>query len=223
MDKLTIHLQTKRRRKGQRISMVQHGAAALLLFIGGFSKLRAGEPEEFVIASLELLAGAAVLISMFFELRKSKKHEHSSIKWVDIFAAVMLVVEGISKLHAGPKHYPLAFTNFLAAIVIFLVGIFHLRITQSTRITLDAEGVKARTSPVRKLHLAWSEIQSITVDDAAIRFLTKNGERRVKLSNLTNGQDVQARFCDYLRSNDIEVNRLESGHSRQQDVASEYL
>lgn len=223
MDKLTIHLQTKRRRKAQRVSMLQHGAAALLLFIGGFSKISAGESEEFVIASLELLAGAAVLVSMFFELRKSNEHEHSSIKWLDIFAGVMLVVEGISKLHAGPKHYPLAFTNFLAAIVTFLVGIFHHRIAHATRITLDEEGVKARTSPVRKFHLSWSEIQSITVDDAAIRFLTKKGERRVKLSNLINGQDVQGRFCDYLRSNDIEVNRLEGGRSRQQEVAGEYL
>jgi hypothetical protein len=223
MDKLTIHLQTRRRRKGQRISMLQHGAAALLLFIGGFGKLRAGESEEFVIASLELLAGAAVLVSMFFELGKSKKQEHSSIKWLDIFAAVMLVVEGISKLHAGPKHIPIAIANFLAATVTFLVGIFHHRITHATRITLDEEGVKARTSPVRKFQLAWSEIQSITVDDAAIRFLTKNGERRVKLSNLTNGQDVQERFCDYLRSNDIEVNRLESTRARQQDMAVKTL
>jgi hypothetical protein len=223
MDKLTIHLQTKRRQKAQRISMFQHGAAALLLFIGGFSKISAGESEEYLIASLELLAGAAVLVSMFFELRKSSEHEHSSIKWMDIFAGVMLVVEGISKLHAGLKHYPMAFANFLAATVTIMVGIFHHRITKVTRITLDEEGVKARTSPVRKFRLSWSEIQSIEVNDAAIRFLTKNGEERVKLNNLTNGQDVQERFCDYLRSNNIEVNRLESGRARQQNVAGEYL
>jgi FMN phosphatase YigB (HAD superfamily) len=105
----------------------------------------------------------------------------------------------------------------------FLVGIFHHRIAHATRITLDEEGVEARTSPVRKFHLLWDEIQSIEVDDAAIRFLTKNGEQRVKLNNLTNGQDVEERFCDYLRSNDIEVNRLESGRSRRQDVAVKAL
>jgi hypothetical protein len=203
--------------------MLQHGAAALLLFIGGFGKISAGESEEYLIASLELLAGAAVLVSMFFELRKSNKREHSSIKWLDIFAGVMLVVEGISKLHAGPKHIPIAIANFLAAIATIMVGIFHHRITQATRITLDEEGVKARTSPVRKFRLSWSEIQSIEVNDAAIKFLTKNGEQRIKLNNLTNGQDVRERFCGYLRSNDIEVNRLESGRSRQQDVAVKAL
>jgi hypothetical protein len=224
MDKLTIHLQTKRRRTAQRISMLQHGAAALLLFIGGFSKISAGESDEFVIASLELLAGAAVLVSMFFELRKSNEHGHSSIKWLDIFAGVMLVVEGVSKLHAGPKHYPIAIADFLAAIATIMVGIFHHRITQATRITLDDEGVAARTSPVRKFRLSWSEVQSIEIDDAAIRFLTKNGEQqRVKLNNLTNGQDVQERFCDYLRSNDIEVNRLESGRARQKGVTAKAL
>jgi hypothetical protein len=223
MDKLTIHLQTKRRRKAQHISMLQHGAAALLLFIGGFGKISAGESEEFVIASLELLAGAAVLVSMFFELRKSNDHEHSSIKWLDIFAGVMLVVEGVSKLHAGPKHYPIAIANFLAAVATIMVGIFHHRITQATRITLDEEGVRARTSPVRKFRLSWSDIQSIEVDDAAIRFLTKNGEQRIRLNNLTNGEDVQERFCDYLRSNDIEVSRLESGRSRQKGVAAKAL
>jgi hypothetical protein len=223
MDKLTIHLQTKRRRKAQRISMLQHGTAALLLFIGGFSKISAGESEEYLIASLELLAGAAVLVSMLFELRKSNEQEHSSIKWLDIFAGGMLVVEGISKLHAGPKHYPIAIANFLAAIATIMVGVFHHRITKATRITLDEKGIEARTSPVRKFHLSWSEIQSITVDDAAIRLLTKNGERRIKLNNLTNGQDVQERFCDYLRSNDIEVTKLESGRSRQQDIAVKAL
>jgi hypothetical protein len=203
--------------------MLQHGAAALLLFIGGFGKISAGESEEYLIASLELLAGAAVLVSMFFELRKSKEHEHASIKWMDIFAGVMLAVEGISKFHAGPKHYPLAITNFLAATVTIMVGIFHHRITQATRITLDEEGVSARTSPVRKFRLSWSEIQSIEVDDVAVRFLTKNGERRIKLNNLTNGQDVRERFCDYLRSNDIEVNKLESVRSRQQDAVAKAL
>jgi hypothetical protein len=222
LGKLTIHLKTKRREKAQRFSMLQHGFAALLLFIGGFNKLRGGGSEEFVIASLELLAGAAVLVSMFFEIRKSKEHEHSSIKWMDIFAAVMLVVEGISKLHAGSKHYPLAFANFLAATTTFLVGIFHHRITQSTRITLDEEGIRARTSPVRKFRLSWGEIQSITVDDAAIRFVTKSGERRVKLKSLTNGKDVQKSFLDYLRSNGIEVNTLEGGHASN-TLNSEYL
>lgn len=222
MEKLTIHLQTKRREKAQRFSMVQHGFAALLLFIGGFNKLRAGESEDYLLASLELLAGAAVLISMFFEIRKSKEREHSSIKWLDIFAGVMLVVEGLSKFHSGPKHYPIAFANFLAAIATFMVGIFHHRITQATRITLDEEGIRARTSPVRQVRLSWNEIQSIRVDDVAIRFVTKSGEQRVKLKNLTNGKDVQKRFLDYLRSNDIEVNTLEGGHASN-TLNSEYL
>jgi hypothetical protein len=202
--------------------MVQHGVAALLLFIGGFNKLRAGEAEDYLLASLELLAGAAVLISMFFELRRSKEHEHGSIKWLDIFAGVMLVVEGISKLHSGPKHYPIAFANFLAALATFMVGIFHVRIIQTTRITLDEEGIMARTSPVRKFRLHWSEILSIRVDDASIRFVTKSGEQRIKLKNLTNSQDVQKRFLDYLRTHEIEVNTLESGHASK-TLNSEYL
>lgn len=213
MEKLTIHLQTRRRERAQRVSMLQHGVAALLLFIGGFNKLRAGESEDYLLASLELLAGAAVLISMFFELRRSKEQGHGTINWLDIFAGVMLVVEGISKFHSGPKHYPMAFANFLAALATFMVGIFHHRIIRSTRITLDADGVRARTSPVRKFQLSWGEIQSIMVDDAAIRFITKGKEQRVRLKNLSNSKDVQERFLDYLKAHNIEANALESGHA----------
>lgn len=218
MEKLTIHLETKRRRKAQRISMIQHGAAALLLFIGGFSKISAGESEEYLLAVLELLAGAAVLISMFFELRKTGEHEPGAIKWLDIFAGVMLVVEGISKLHAGPKHYPMAFANFLAAAATFLVGIFHHQITHATRITVDDEGISARTSPVRKLRFSWKEIQAITVDDAAIRIVTAKGEKKIRLSNLINGKEVKRLFLDHLSLNNIEVNQLESGRSLQPDM-----
>lgn len=218
MESLTIHLQTKRRRKVQRLSMLQHGLAALLLFIGGFNKVRAGESEDYIIAILELLAGAAVLVSMFFELRKSQ--EHSSIKWMDIFAGVMLAVEGVSKFHAGPRHYPLAFANFLAAVVTILVGIFHQQITHTTRLTLDEGGVRVRTSPVRKFQLSWGEIKSITVGDSAISFQTSKGERRVRLTNLLNGQDVRNSFLDYLRSNNIEVNGLESKPSIEQGVTA---
>lgn len=218
MEKLTIHLQTKRRRKAQRLSMIQHGFAALMLFIGGFNELSAGESEHYLLASLELLAGAAVLVSMFFEIKKASEHEHSSIKWVDIFAAIMLVVEGISKFHKGPKHYPIAIANFLAAAATFMVGIFHHQITHATRITLDEEGITARTSPVRKLRFSWKEIQAITVDDAAIRIRTANGEKRIRLTNLTNGKEVKRLFLDHLSLNNIEVSKLESGRSLQQDA-----
>jgi hypothetical protein len=218
METLTIHLQTRRREMAQRFSMAQHGVAALLLFIGGFAKIRAGESDELIIASLELLAGASVIISTFFEIRKSERHPHNSIKWLDIFAGVMLAVEGISKFHAGPKHYPIAFANFLAALATICVGIFHHRIIQTTRIRLDEAGVRARTSPVRTFHLSWDEIQSIAVDETAIRFLTARGERLIKLKKLTNGKDIRERFLAYLQAHHIEVNSLESGHTKQQDA-----
>jgi hypothetical protein len=179
----TLHLKlTERARRQQHMS---HLSPALLLIFLGIDALLGGHSERLWLDLLGLIVGLALLIAFKREISSKGRH-HSRIGWIDVIAGLVLIVEGLHKLHSGKWFQPGTVTMLLGVAVI-LIGLLHNRLPKLRRLTCTDEDFSLRTRPISSLALMWQEIEKIELKDLRLVLALKDGtQRTINLRRIEN-------------------------------------
>ncbi len=184
--------------------MVQHGLIGLILVMTGIESLDNAGGAHMLLSVLDILVGAAVAASVIREFRRSHTEKHSSVPWVDVFAASMLAIEGAHKLAEGNKHITIATCYFLLAVATVFIGIrlhhgFGLR-----RIVLDDKRIFVRMSPFRSFAVNWDALDSVRISPAGLELVSEQDRRNtIDFSELTNGREVHDALYRYFQDNQL--------------------
>jgi hypothetical protein len=176
-----------------RLSLNHVVAGLVLVFTGLGSILEAGLR---VLSVMAVVAGLAVLLATAREARKPAHHGDGETGWVEVFAGIMLVVEGLRVWHPGEWIQPALF-YFLAGAAALAIGLASRRIRHFRRIVLDGDGFDFRASPFHRVRGTWSSVAGWTVEkDRIIVVLRDKVRRPIRLGSVLNRDDVVAAFCE---------------------------
>lgn len=188
MPENTIYFQPTKKVKFAR--SFNHLVPGVLLLLIGIESLSHGDNEHLVFALLGIGAGAALMISFVRDMRQSAHAEHHGVHWFDIFAGIVIGLEAWHK-YKPEKGFQPATLLFIVGVLTFLLGIFHGKLSQFARLTCDANGFLARTSPFHKLQLAWKDVATVQAANNTIQITTVNdASRKISLRRVENKNEV---------------------------------
>ena len=193
LEKTIVRLHPTR---GMRFRLsLNHTFAGLLLLATGIGGL--GEEGRHILPWAEILVGAAVLTAIALELRKPEGAAHKGVRWVEILAGIMLFVEGLHARRPGGIFQPALFYG-IAGLVSIAIGTNAIRVSRMRTLVLDDAGFSIRTTPFRRLELAWKEIASYEALPDGLHVTTRDGERHtVRLRMVANRGEVTRTFAEY--------------------------
>jgi hypothetical protein len=199
---VTIYLDDRRLHFADLVSKLQHATAGFPLLLVAAGKL--ADESERPIAIFELILALAILVAFARDVRATIKHHHSHdvVGWFDLAAGVLLIYEAFHGAHHKPGYMR---PQFLAGVVTLTLGLFHTRLHGRRRrrryLTLDEKGLEMRTSPIRKVKLAWTEIASVDLagDKAVIRE-TGGRAHTLRLKMLNNHDEVRKGIAEAARA-----------------------
>jgi hypothetical protein len=180
---------------------INHAYAGLLLLIAGIGAL----PEEarHVLPWAEILVGVAVLTAIIIELRKpehtatGKGAEHEKIRWVEVMAGCMLIVEGFHARHPGRWFQPALF-YWIGGLISLAIGIGLLPVSRTRRMIIVGERFSIRTSLFRRRELAWREIASYAFVPRGLQVTTSAGRQHtMRLRSVANRDEVERIFAEH--------------------------
>ena len=188
MDPITLALQPTKRQ--QRAEMFNHALPGVILLITGVTELFDGNPKHPIATYLEIFAGAAVLLAMRFESKRKAAHGHALVNFVDIFAGVVLFVEGLNIYHPNKWFQP-AHGYFFIGVVTMAKGVFHSSLPQVRRIIVDEHGFMVKTSLFRNVRMAWKDVASLRTNNSNISVKTHSGKfQTISLRRVGNKEEV---------------------------------
>ena len=185
---------TLARKRGMMINDVLPG---VILLINGVSELI--EPSEHrKFALLNIIVGAAVIIAFRFELKHHSVSGHKAIKWFDIIAGTVLMVEAANRYHAGKIFQPALF-YFLIGVVGILRGVFQEQFPTFRKLASDNTGFILRLNPFRKYEIRWKEIAAIDMVNTTLRIKTVNDKiYNIRLRRVENRNEIFETIRKYL-------------------------
>jgi hypothetical protein len=179
-----------------RLSMA-HAVPGLVLVLTGITGLREEGLHPLPIA--EVAAGAAVLIAVARELRRHGDGGHGAVGWVEIFAGLMLMVEGWHAHHPGAGFQPGTIYG-IAGLLAIGVGIAYPRIPRIRKLVLDDERFHIRTSPFRRLGMPWRDVETFETGPREIAVRTREGKRHsIDLGLVENRAEVVRLFAEWAK------------------------
>jgi len=194
-DPWIVPLRSRRQQRGMFVQKLEHAIPALVLLFLGLSTLKEGASGlGLAVAIAEIVSSVLLLVAMARAAHRLRRphpsatsHAHG-VDWIDIFAATMLGVEALEKWQT---HHHLARPTIMTALVLLIFGIFHSRIVAKRErrrtLRISDAGLYVGGRPFRGLHAAWTDIESIEVDERWARVRTRGGqERRLDLADLEN-------------------------------------
>ena len=209
-----MFLRDKRARLLERVQLVQEGSGALLLFSAGTSGLEQHSGQ--ILSAVQIALAGALLVSIARELwqlrsaepAEHKQHPGARIGWVNLFAGLALVLEGVQKIGAGSKliHWP----YFLQAMISLGFAFFGDRFERFRArwrvLRLDGTGMHFRLNVIRRFHVARSDIASLEIDGRRATVLTHAGRRRrIALVRLENAAEVEAALRAWAKAAGVPV------------------
>jgi hypothetical protein len=192
MNEITIHLKpTERFRRTQ---MLNHALPGVVLFVTGLATLLGDDSNHTWNPWLNIFAGSAVIATIVYEFKFVKQGTHKLVDWVDIFAGIVLNVEGINHLHPGKWFQP-GVLYILIGMATIVKGILHSKVPQVRRITFDDKGFSAQSSLFRKLELRWENLSAGYIEGTKIRLATKDAKlHTINLRRVENKEEVFSAF-----------------------------
>jgi hypothetical protein len=192
---LTVYL-----RYTQRVTRMQaltHMTPGALLLLTGLSDLLGGESHG-LMTWLSVLSGGAVLFAAFRELVPRGRHPHGGVRWLDVIAAIMLCIEALHRFKPD-KGFQVAFGYLLAAVLTFLVGVFHGRLLKQRFVKFGPRRLQARTHLFSSLSIPWAEVLDFAPDGNRVVITTRSGGRVLSLRRFANREEVFSAFERYRR------------------------
>lgn len=172
-----------------------HAVPGLALVLIGLESLAGGAHGTHGPAWLPwvmVAAGAAVLASIAWELITHDPHHHAPVGWSEMFAGVMLVVEGLHVWHPRAGFQP-AHAYGIAGALTFVLGLLHSRISGLRRLRSDDQGFAVRLTPRSRLDAAWDTLASVArEDDELVVTARDGGTRRLSLAQVDNRDEAFA-------------------------------
>ena len=133
-----------------------------------------------------------------YELKVSKKEEHAIVSWIDIFAGIVLIVEGINHLHTVRWFQPGTLYIMLGCFTITR-GILHTKIPRVRNITFNERGFTAKPTGLIKFSLEWNTLSVVRYENPKVFFTTKTGKTHImNLRRVENKEEVMTALNKYL-------------------------
>jgi hypothetical protein len=201
---ISIPLRYRRAERGRFVSKLQHAVPSLVVFADGLDHL-SHDPHgvELALGMFEIVAAVLVMGSVIrgvghLRRRLAAPHAdhddaHHGVDWIDIFIGVMLSVEAYAKYHAT-SHIPRP--TILLALTMFIVGLTHRRIAawgdRKREMRVGPDGISVPGKPFQRLTWAWSEVESIEMDDRSAVIKAIDGRsKRIELSDVLQPKAVR--------------------------------
>ena len=209
-DDIVVPLRSHRQQRARLVQKVQHAVPGFVLLTAGAQTL-SGRPDgaELAVAVVEVAAGALLIGNMVRMLHKSRHllhrkrpddvHPHDArhgVDWFDIFAAVVVLVEGLERWMHG-HHFPRP--AILTAVVLFALGIWHNRIHRAAegrralKVSREGLSIGGRPFKQRRLRASWAELRSIEVGERWAAITSRSGQvRKIDLSDVEGAAHIRA-------------------------------
>ncbi|HEX7150382.1 MAG TPA: hypothetical protein VF618_02765 [Thermoanaerobaculia bacterium] len=168
-------IDSRRFTRGRRVQTVQHFIGAFILVFTAVRHLTAPDNHHYVLPVLELLAGAALIVTVIVE--KVKK-THPRVGWVEIAGGVMMLVEAIAKTQE-PHTLAFRIVSFVPPVILLLFGFFDQQIRHSFYMRAGEERFELKLRvvlPSRKVN--WDGLRSYRVTEKHLELLREDGEAR---------------------------------------------
>jgi hypothetical protein len=198
MDPEIVYLDDLRLKRYELFDRLQLAIAAIALVMSSLERLEDPGPKDLVLAILQLLASLAVIASIVVWVRTRQAPPASRVGWLDLLAGLMLLIEWADRYLGTGR----VLTPVLCQAAIFIaLGLLHTRIAQWRRrwryARVDDNGISLRRSAIRKRHVAWTEVASVSHEPQAIR-ITKLDSTvcRLSLRRLGNADEVARLVLD---------------------------
>jgi hypothetical protein len=192
MDPLIIPLDDRHVRVAERLDLVGHAAAALGLASAAMAALPARSAGAAALVAVELAAAAALVLAIRRELRTRDDAAPAGIGWLNLAAAVVLLVQWYVERSAGGKLVsPELLGGVVAGALAFLHPVIQRRRQSRRLLRIDDAGITLRRGRLRRFHAPWSDLRAVDVAPDALRFVMAGGrEQRVSLRMLGNRDAV---------------------------------
>jgi len=192
-----VHLHLTR---SSRVALrANHVFPAVMLILVGVEGLLEGGGEGFIRPVIEIVVGAAVLFAVRRELKRDRAI-HTGVGWFDVFAGLMIIWEGIGKLHAGRIFQPGALL-VLTGVATIAIGLFHRRFAGIRSLRFSPEGFHITLSPLRRLKIRWTDLSKIdSRGDSVMITLVGGRTRRISLRRIENRSDVTQAINTHWRN-----------------------
>jgi len=185
----------------KRVQTVQHVVAALALALTARQHLQ--HAHDVVLPSLELLAAALLVGAAVRErLRHARGHGHDAVGWVEIAGGVMALVEAVVKTRE-PHHLSFLILGFMQPLVLFLFGIFDMRINRSRYLEAGDERLVIRQRLVFRRAIRCSDARAFRFRGAALEVETDRGTRTFSMRDLLNFEPAKAWTTEQFRKRGI--------------------
>ncbi|HEX8693914.1 MAG TPA: hypothetical protein VF746_15940 [Longimicrobium sp.] len=198
-EPVVIPLRDRREHFAAALELLTQGFAAFTILSAGLDALRAAGADR-TLGYVELAAGVLLLGAIVREVRALRRGEgqDAAVSWVNLFAAAVIFVEVWQRVDAGGKF---SRPTFLTGVITLLMGFVQPRLVQRRArkrlIRMDGEGVAYRAGPLRRFDLQWSQVESVALEPARLRFHLAGGRKRsINLRFLHNGAEVAAAVAD---------------------------
>jgi hypothetical protein len=195
MGEDVIYLDDRVLKRAELFDRVQLLIAAASLLMPSVERLRGAGTADLVLAGLQLVTCAAVVVSVAVWARRRHAMSAARVGWLDLAAGVMLLVEWTDRwLHGGKVFSPV----LCQAAVFIALAVLHAPLSRRKRrgrwIRVSEEGIGVRSSPLRRFRMAWADVATVTREPGHIRITRRDGtSRSIGLRRLENAEDV-ARF-----------------------------
>jgi len=173
--------------------MLNHLVPGAILVYAGIGALR--EEGRLLLALAEIIAGGGVLGASVAELIKPAHGEREAVGWVEVFAGLMLMVEGAHVHHPGRWFQPALF-YVAAGVATIGIGLGYSRLPRRRRMVLDDDGFLIVTSTFHRMKQSWDEVAGYDWSAPKLRVMTRDGRSHsINLGLVANRDEVVRTFA----------------------------
>jgi hypothetical protein len=174
-----------------------------MLIVAGAQGLLRGEHEHLWLDLLSIIVGVALLLAFKREYQRKGGHSHSRVGWFDVIAGVVIILEGVHKLHAHKWWQPGTLLMAVGAVTI-LIGFLHHRLPKLRRLICTESGFSIWARPFIRLSMPWSKIESVElVKNRLVVHRTGGGQRSIGLRRIENRAEVVEMLKEHLARHQV--------------------
>jgi hypothetical protein len=183
----------------KRKMMIGDALPGFILLVNGITELM--DPSEHgKYALLNILVGIAVIIAFRIELKHESPTKQKTVKWFDVIAGLVLIVEALNHYHTGKIFQPAIF-YCLTGIIIICRGIFHAQFPTFRKLTCNDSGFVLHPNPFRLYKVRWNNLVAVELVKETLHIKTSTGKiYKVNLHRYENRDEILETLQKYLKA-----------------------
>jgi uncharacterized membrane protein HdeD (DUF308 family) len=183
--------------KQKRKMIINDAFPGMILLINGIAELMdPAEHENYAL--LNIIVGIAVIIAFRIEWKHGSSEKQKTIKWFEVIAGIVLIVEALNHFHTGKIFQP-ALIYFLIGIVIICRGIFHKQSITIRKLTCDNTGFILCLNMFLIYKMHWKDIAALELVKETLHIKTVKGKMyNVNLRRVENRDEIFETMKKYI-------------------------